>query len=69
VVWNADGENLDLIWTEAGGPPIMAPPDASGFGTMLVTSTVTAYGGTITNFWRQEGVKVKLSMPLRSLSQ
>ena len=68
VVWNTDGESLNVIWSEAGGPPIKEPPKASGFGTMLVTSTISSYGGTITNSWRHEGVKVNISMPLRSLS-
>jgi len=68
VVWNTDGESLNVIWSEAGGPPIKEPPKASGFGTMLVTSTISSYGGTISNSWRHEGVKVNISMPLRSLS-
>jgi len=65
VVWNTEGESLIVVWSEAGGPPIT--PKASGFGTMLVTSTISSYGGTITNSWRHEGVKVNISMPLRSL--
>lgn len=69
VAWNIEGENLNLIWEEAGGPLIAAPPSTSGFGTMLVTSTVTNHGGTITNLWRSEGVTVNISMPLRSLSR
>ncbi len=68
VVWEVEGDNLQVIWTEAGGPPIKEPPQVSGFGTMLVTSTISAYGGTISNCWRNEGVKVTISVPLNSLS-
>jgi two-component sensor histidine kinase len=67
VVWKFDGENLDLVWSEAGGPLIKEPPKVSGFGTMLVTSTINAYEGSIIRCWPNEGVKVTISVPLRSL--
>ena len=36
VNWRQEDGNLVLRWVERGGPPLEAPPAASGFGSTLV---------------------------------
>jgi two-component sensor histidine kinase len=62
----ADGQ-LAFDWKETGGPPIVTEPGLSGFGTSLVTSTITRHGGTISSDWHEDGVQVRISLPLKSL--
>jgi PAS domain S-box-containing protein len=35
--WRQDGAAVVLDWAESGGPPILAPPVSTGFGTKLLT--------------------------------
>ena len=52
-----------IFWTETGGPPIGASKKSSGFGSQLVTRSVSSQlGGTITFDWPTEGVVVTLRM-------
>lgn len=42
------GEEVELLWQETGGPPVIAPPKTRGFGSRLVTASVEdQLGGTI----------------------
>lgn len=68
VEWTADGAMLDVTWTETGGPPVVAPPEESGFGTSLVMNSIRRQGGSIQRSWRPEGVQVKLAIPLGRVS-
>src|SRR6185437_16487289 len=36
VSCNADGDEVAVMWTERGGPPILAPVTLQGFGSKLV---------------------------------
>ena len=48
VVGESDGETVRLRWTEAGGRPVEAIPEASGFGSRLIEHTVErSLGGAI----------------------
>ncbi|WP_037462313.1 sensor histidine kinase [Skermanella stibiiresistens] len=50
-----------VTWIETGGPPIAASNKPSGFGSQLVTRSVSSQlGGTITFDWPAEGVVVTL---------
>jgi two-component sensor histidine kinase len=52
-----------IIWTETGGPPVEAANKPSGFGSQLVTRSVSSQlGGTIAFDWPTEGVIVTLRM-------
>lgn len=58
-----EAENeVELVWTERGGPP----PDATfghyGFGSELTARVVEQIGGSITRDWTHEGVVVTLRM-------
>lgn len=67
VAWKPEGDMLEMVWTETGGPPIETAPETTGFGTRLVTNSVTRQGGKIGYAWRPEGVHVTMSMPLADL--
>ena len=52
-----------ITWTETGGPPVEALNKPSGFGSQLVTRSVSSQlGGTIAFDWLPEGVVVTLRM-------
>jgi two-component sensor histidine kinase len=51
-----DEEDVRVVWTERGGPPVV-PPTGSGYGSKLVARTLSAQlHGSITYDWSQEGV-------------
>jgi two-component sensor histidine kinase len=35
VAWEGDSQRVLIKWTERNGPPILAPPTSSGFGTLV----------------------------------
>jgi two-component sensor histidine kinase/CheY-like chemotaxis protein len=61
VVWRATGDGgLELLWTEADGPPV-APPTRRGFGaTLLDKVTGRELGGEARVEHRREGVRATL---------
>ncbi len=62
------GENVLISWSERGGPRVVAPTDNSGFGDVLIGSTVTKQlGGDIIRDWRPEGLDIRLSIPRERL--
>ena len=63
VSCTADNGGVVLVWTERGGPPVAAPAGPVGFGSKLVTQTVTGQlGGSIAFDWTPEGVVITLQM-------
>ena len=57
-----DGEVV-IVWTETGGPPVEASDRPAGFGSQLVTRSISSQlGGTIAFDWPTEGVVVTLRM-------
>jgi len=58
-----------IVWTERGGPHVIAPSDAGGFGSKLVTrSMTTQLGGSIERQWLDEGVVVTIKMSKERLA-
>ena len=54
---------LAVIWREKGGPTIVAPKMSEGFGTKLITRSVSGQlGGCVTFEWPTEGVVVTLRL-------
>ena len=52
-----------VMWTERGGPPVVAPAALAGFGSKLMHRSMSAQlGGAITFDWSPEGVVVTLRM-------
>ena len=58
-----NGDEVVVMWTERGGPPVVAPAMLEGFGSKLVHRSMAAQlGGTIAFDWSEEGVVVTLRM-------
>jgi len=63
VSCNANDEEVVVMWTERGGPAVVAPVPPQGFGSKLVHRTMAAQlGGTIAFDWSGEGLVVTLRM-------
>jgi two-component sensor histidine kinase len=63
------GEEIVVVWTEQGGPPVV-PPKATptGFGSEMVRRGMSSrLGGSIAFNWANEGVIVTLRMSKSSL--
>jgi two-component sensor histidine kinase len=70
VSWCEWKGELLLAWREQGGPSIDGPPESEdeGFGSTLARLAVTGQlGGKISRDWDQEGLTIKLSVPLDRL--
>lgn len=65
ISWRLQGGRLALRWAEQGGPPVAAPPETRGFGTVLVQDTVIQrLMGSLDYAWRPEGLVVTIALPL-----
>lgn len=67
VTWRLDGGSekpqVQLQWTEIGGPPV-TPPSRRGFGTSLIErSIVQQLGGTATPDFRVDGLYYEIVFP------
>lgn len=63
VSCNAHEDEVVVMWTERGGPPVVAPTKLEGFGSKLVHRSMAAQlGGTIAFDWSDEGLVVTLRM-------
>ena len=63
-----EGE-VEIIWTEQGGPEVVPPQASEGYGSKLLHRTVTGHlGGSIAYDWTRSGVLVTLRMKLENLS-
>jgi two-component sensor histidine kinase len=63
------GEDIEIVWTESGGPPLEAAPRHSGFGSRLITMSVEKQlRGAIRQDWLADGLRVTVTVPARSLT-
>jgi len=70
VSCNAHDDDVVIMWTERGGPPIVAPTRLDGFGSKLVHRSMAAQlGGTVGFDWSEEGVVATLRMSKDRISQ
>ncbi|ASP93686.1 sensor histidine kinase [Sinorhizobium meliloti] len=70
VLWQIDGDDLSITWSEDRGTQISIPPASKGFGSTLVEATVThQFGGTLSYDWRPDGLSVNIVMPLSILAR
>jgi len=57
-----------VVWTERGGPPVTTPSGQGGFGSKLINRALSMQlGGSISCDWAAEGVVVTLRMNRASL--
>ena len=67
VVWRVrepgSGRELEIDWTEHGGPPVN-PPTRRGFGSRLIERSLGHLGGQATLNYAPEGVRCCIRLPL-----
>jgi two-component sensor histidine kinase len=65
----ADSDEMVVVWTERGGPLVGAPTGPRGFGSKLVTLSMSGQlGGSIDIDWQTEGAVVTLRMKKKYLA-
>jgi PAS domain S-box-containing protein len=70
IVCAEEGEQIDLTWTERGGPQLECEPSLEGFGTILSNATAKGQlGGKIVREWNREGLSVRLEVTRRRLAR
>lgn len=69
VRWAVERKNLNLTWTERGGPPVSTAPRKRGFGSEMVDRIVDSAGGGVNRIWHQEGLIAELRLPNAILKQ
>jgi two-component sensor histidine kinase len=63
VSCSVDDSEVVMVWTERGGSPVAVAKGQAGFGSKLVTKSITTQlGGSIHFDWPVEGVVVTLRM-------
>ncbi len=68
TITRGDNESVELGWQERGGPAVMGPGGASGFGSRLIElSVVRQLGGSYRREWLADGLRVSASFPPASL--
>lgn len=61
VAWRVDGRrNIELTWTESGGPAV-TPPERRGFGSRLIERLAAQLGGAFERDWRPGGLAARLT--------
>lgn len=66
--WRWQQGQLDLHWEEIDGPPVRQP-SAAGYGTKVITDSVTRQlGGTVTFEWRPAGLYFAMSAAVEGVS-
>ena len=64
-----DGDDLILTWTETGGPSISKPPELKGFGSKLLSRSVSGQlAGEAIYDWQPTGLVVSLKVRQDRLS-
>jgi PAS domain S-box-containing protein len=58
VEWRmVNDAHVMIEWTEAGGPPVVAPPERQGFGSTLIRTIASRrLGESVMQDWRPEGL-------------
>jgi len=69
VSGSMDGEDVQIRWSEQGGPDVATPPDLEGYGSRLVRQTVEGQlRGSISYDWSETGAVVTLRMSCQQIS-
>lgn len=55
-------EEVVIVWTERGGPPVVAPQGAGGYGSKLAARSIATLGGSLDYTWDSAGVLITLRM-------
>ncbi len=61
VTGRTDGEDVHIIWSEAGGPSVPHAPELTGFGSrMIKRSAISQLGGSLSYDWQPSGLVATL---------
>ncbi|RWX74455.1 histidine kinase [Neorhizobium lilium] len=64
------GDDVEIRWTEQGGPEVAKPEGAGGYGSKLLRRTLAGHlNGTVEHKWPVEGLLVRLRIDGRRLSR
>lgn len=59
----ASEEDMVLVWTERGGPPVTGPIGEPGYGSKLVSRVIAdKLGGSIHRDWSEDGAVVTIRL-------
>jgi len=65
----SEGDWIEVIWTETGGPSVASDRSPEGFGSQFVTRIVSGQlGGELSHDWQPSGVVVTVRMRLDRLA-
>jgi len=63
VAWELKGAQLELLWTERGGPP-PGPAEPGGFGIRVIRASVESQLGGVVEFdWHHDGLGCAIAIP------
>lgn len=68
IDWLTTPEGLRIEWAERADTPISAP-ETQNFGTRLVASTIRQLGAAIDYDWRNDGLRVSITLPHASATR
>jgi two-component sensor histidine kinase len=58
-----DADEVSLTWRERGGPAVPGRPERTGFGSVLVSQSISGQlGGSIRSDWPTEGIMIWLTI-------
>lgn len=65
----AQSDEVVIVWTERGGPPVTPPEASSGFGSQLLDRIVTRqFQGSVDYRWPREGLVATVRIKAKCLS-
>lgn len=63
VSGSCDGDHLSLVWAEDGGPRVKGKPEMSGFGSKMISRSMSQqFDGGLKYDWQPSGLVVTLRM-------
>lgn len=63
-----DGDHVEFLWTEQGGPDVVPPEGAGGYGSRLLNRTIDGpLAGSIDYNWTKSGVIAKIRINRKNL--
>ncbi|MGL5838982.1 MAG: sensor histidine kinase [Sphingorhabdus sp.] len=68
ITITVEDDSISVIWTERGGPQIVAVPENQGFGSQLADAGITGQlSGELQRHWKPEGLVVEMRLPRSNL--
>ncbi|PZM08956.1 sensor histidine kinase [Rhizobium tubonense] len=64
------GDDVEIVWTEQGGPEVVPPEGTAGYGSRLLQRTISGpLAGSLAYDWTQSGVLITLRVKADSLTK